>query len=95
VSDSAPEISGALRSPGASEGRELYVRHARKDGRAVAILRAVDLGDACVVEAEVFPESGDPVVPGPYSFADARLATAFMTEAVEALMYLGCDVHAQ
>jgi hypothetical protein len=28
-------------------------------------------------------------------FADARAATAFMTEAVEALMYLGCDVHAQ
>ena len=82
----------------ADTGRELYVRHARKDGRSVAILRAVDYGDSCVVEAEVFPANGDdttPTRPGPYTFADARGATAFMTEAVEALMYLGCDVHAQ
>jgi hypothetical protein len=43
----------------------------------------------------VFPESGEPLRPGPYTFADARQATVFMTEAVEALMYLGCDVHAQ
>lgn len=77
-----------------ASGRELYVRHARKDGRSVAILRALDRGGACVVEAEVFPVSGgDAVHPGPYTFADARAATAFMTEAVEALMYLGCDVH--
>jgi hypothetical protein len=79
----------------ATAGRELYVRHARKDGRSVAILRAIDHGDSCVVEAEVFPEVGDALRPGPYTFADARQATAFMTEAVEALMYLGCDVHAQ
>jgi len=81
----------------ATAGRELYVRHARKDGRSVAILRAVDQGDSCVVEAEVFSPNGDgkSQKPGPYRFADARGATAFMTEAVEALMYLGCDVHAQ
>ena len=79
-------------------GTELFVRHARKDGRSVAIVRALDYGDSCVVEAEVFPANGDdttPMRPGPYTFADARGATAFMTEAVEALMYLGCDVHAQ
>ena len=77
-------------------GRELYVRHARKDGRSVAILRAIDQGDSCVVEAEVFPNGSETSIrPGPYTFADARAATAFMTEAVEALMYLGCDVHAQ
>ena len=77
-------------------GRELYVRHARKDGRSVAVLRAIDQGDACVVEAEVFPAGTETGIrPGPYTFADARAATAFMTEAVEALMYLGCDVHAQ
>ena len=35
--------------------RELFVRHARKDGRSVALLRAVDHGDSCVVEAEVTP----------------------------------------
>ena len=37
----------------------------------------------------------DPVKPGPYTFADARQATQFVTEAVEALMYLGCDIQAQ
>jgi hypothetical protein len=79
-----------------SGGNELYVRHARRDGRSVAILRAIDHGDSCVVEAEVFP-AGDAAAmrPGPYTFADTRQATAFMTDAVEALMYLGCDVHAQ
>jgi hypothetical protein len=83
---------------GPSAGRELFVRHAKKDGRSVAILKAVDYGDSCVVEAEVFPvgsRSSSAVEPGPYTFADAKQATAFVTEAVEALMYLGCDVHAQ
>jgi hypothetical protein len=74
-------------------GRELYVRHARKNGQSVAVLRAVDHGTSCVVEAEVYPLGGGGAVrPGPYTFADAHQATAFMTEAVEALMYLGCDV---
>jgi hypothetical protein len=31
---------------------------------------------------------------GPYTFVDARAATAFVTEAVEALMCLGCDIQA-
>ena len=76
--------------------RELFVRHARREGRSVAVLRAVDYGDSCVVEAEVFPAgAAEPAKPGPYTFADARQATAFVTEAVEALMYLGCDIHAQ
>ena len=78
--------------------RELFVRHARKDGRSVAILRAVDHGDTCVVEAEVYPQgarSAEAMRPGPYTFADAHQATAFVTEAVEALMYLGCDITAQ
>jgi hypothetical protein len=80
----------------ATAGQELYVRHARKDGRSVAVLRAIDHGDSCVVEAEVFPSGGEEAMrPGPYTFADTRQATAFMTDAVEALMYLGCDVHAQ
>ena len=79
--------------------RELFVRHARKDGRSVAVLRAVDHGDSCVVETEVFPvgsaNGSEPVRPGPYTFANAALATQFVTEAVEALMVLGCDVQAQ
>lgn len=79
--------------------RELFVRHARKDGRSVALLRAVDHGDSCVVETEVFPIGGgnsrESVRPGPYTFASAAQATQFVTEAVEALMVLGCDVQAQ
>jgi hypothetical protein len=87
-------------SPAAAAAeRELFVRHARKDGRSVAVLRAVDHGDSCVVEAQVFPAGGsngaDPVRPGPYTFANATQATQFVTEAVEALMVLGCDVQAQ
>ena len=107
MSEAVPEIGG-LRTPDAAPAgapappagaaRELFVRHARKDGRSVAVLRAVDYGDSCVVEAEVFPPgvgSATATRPGPYTFADAHQATAFVTEAVEALMYLGCDIHAQ
>ena len=98
----APEIGGLrVASPGgaaaaATGPQELFVRHAKRDGRSVAVLRAVDYGDSCVVEAEVFPAGAlEAVRPGPYTFADAHQATAFVTEAVEALMYLGCDVLAQ
>ena len=80
----------------AGAGRELFVRHAKKDGRSITVLRAVDYGDSCVVEAEVFPAgSQDSVRPGPYTFGDAAQATQFVTEAVESLMYLGCDVFAE
>jgi hypothetical protein len=88
-------VSGLQSTPSAE--RELFVRHARKDGRSVAVLRAVDYGSSCVVEAEVYPAGARNAVPnrpGPYTFADAQQATAFVTEAVEALMILGCDVHA-
>jgi hypothetical protein len=80
---------------GSAEERELFVRHARKDGRLVAMLRAVDNGSSCVVEAEVYPQGATQLVrPGPYTFADVHQASAFVTEAVAALMYLGCDVQA-
>jgi hypothetical protein len=76
-------------------GRELYVRHARIDGRSVARLRAVDEGDRCVVQAEVWPtESTSPVAAGPYGFPSPIEATRFVTHAVEAFIALGCDVAA-
>ena len=81
-----------------SEPRELFLRHARKDGRSVAVMRAVDHGDSCVVEADVYAvgvPTTTPARPGPYTFADAQQATAFVTEAVTALMYLGCDIAAE
>lgn len=89
-------MSQPLPTPPAHGPRELFLRHARKDGRSVAVLRAVDHGTACVVVAEVYPPgAAAPQQPGPYTFADAAQATRFVTEAVEALMVLGCDVHAQ
>jgi hypothetical protein len=89
MSELIPE-SGA-----APAGRELFVRHARKEGRSVAVLRAIDYGVECVVETQVYPPNATAAVrTGPYTFADTRQATAFVTEAVEALMYLGCDVQA-
>lgn len=92
MSEALPPVRAA-----AAGARELFMRHARREGRSVAVLRAVDYGDSCVVEAEVFPAgpNASPTKPGPYTFADARQATAFVTEAVEALMYLGCEIHAQ
>ena len=90
----AAEAEGPAGEAGA--GRELFVRHARKDGRLVAVLRAVDHGEECTVEAEVYPRGSTQLTrPGPYTFADAHQASAFVTEAVAALMYLGCDIQAQ
>jgi hypothetical protein len=91
---SAPEPVD-LSVPAPVEERELFVRHARKDDHLVATLRAVERGSSCIVEAEVSPEgASQPLQPGPYVFSDAHQASAFVTEAVEALMYLGCDIQA-
>ncbi len=78
----------------ATEERELFVRHAELDGRSIARLRVIDRGGSCVVEAEVFPRGSAPTYAGPYTFADVGQATAFVTEAMDSLLYLGCDVRA-
>ena len=74
------------------EPRELFVRSASRFGRPVVSMRARDLGDACVVDVEV--EGREDTEPRSYSFADAQQASTFVTEAVEALVYLGCEIHA-
>jgi hypothetical protein len=76
------------------EGRELFLRRVRKDGRPVAQLRGLERGGVCLVEAEVFPEATPtvPVRPGPYTFPNAQLAGEFAGEALEALLYLGCEI---
>ena len=56
-------------------------------------MRARDLGDACVVDVEVEGHE-DGAEPRSYNFADAQQASTFVTEAVEALVYLGCDINA-
>ena len=93
---SGVEAEGPTENPAQEHGRELFVRHALKDGRLVAVLRAVDHGSSCTVEAEVYPHGSTQLArPGPYTFTDAHQASAFVTEAVAALMYLGCDIQAQ
>ena len=89
------KAGAAARAETHDDAQELLVRHATRDGRPVATLRALDHGDSCVVEAEIYPQSkpnADPVTRGPYRFDDAHAATAFVVESVEALMYLGCDI---
>jgi hypothetical protein len=79
-----------LRGP---EGRELAVRRAHKEGRSVAVLRAVDCGESCLVELEIHPVGSDESErPAPHVFAHQRDALAFVSEAVEALLVLGCDI---
>jgi hypothetical protein len=75
------------------EPRELFVRSASRYGRPVVTMRARDLGDACVVDVEVEGRE-DGAEPRSNSFADAQQASTFVTEAVEALVYLGCEIHA-
>ena len=86
-----------MRRPGRAaeeaEPRELFVRSASRYGRPVVTMRARDLGDACVVDVEVEARK-DGEEPRSYSFADAQPASTFVTEAVEALVYLGCEIHA-
>jgi hypothetical protein len=87
-----------MRRPGRAsadeaEQRELFVRSASRYGRPVVTMRARDLGDACVVDVEVEARE-DGAEPRSYSFADAQQASTFVTEAVEALVYLGCEIQA-
>jgi len=75
------------------EPRELYARHATKNGRSLLTMTALDYGEACVVDVR-FGFKSDETKPRSYSFSDAQQASTFVTEAVEALIYLGCEIHA-
>lgn len=86
-------MSEAARAELGEPGPELFVRSASLHGRPVVTMRARDLGDACVVEVDVESKAGGAQAQS-YSFADAQQASTFVTEAVEALVYLGCEIHA-
>ena len=79
--------------PAEQEPRELYVRSASRNGREVVTMKALEYGDACVVDVRLGNRPPDEE-PRSYSFADAQQASTFVTEAVEALIYLGCEIHA-
>jgi hypothetical protein len=67
---------------------ELAIRRASKDGRPVAILRAVEDLAGCRVETEV----PDGMAPPPYTCLGPGEALAFLAEAADTLTVLGCDV---
>jgi hypothetical protein len=106
VSDLAQEFS--LRTPGAAgaagtkpkkgktgDGKELFHRTAKKDGRRVVIMRCFDREDSCLVECDVYPTNSlrvEPLHPGPYTFTTRDDASGFIEEALLALEYLGCDI---
>lgn len=71
------------------------IRTARKDGREVVTLRCAEQDGAWVVECDVYPLGGlrvEPLRPGPYRFGKPEEADAFLSEALLALKYLGCDI---
>jgi hypothetical protein len=104
VSDLAQEFG--LRAPSAGgsakakkgkdgDGKELFHRTAKKDGRRVVIMRCFDRDGACIVECDVYPTNSlrvEPLHPGPYTFGSRDEATGFIEEALLALEYLGCDI---
>jgi hypothetical protein len=71
---------------------ELFVRHARKNGRPIVTLRAIDEKETCVVDVQFSSEGVPGAVPQSYRFSNARQASTFVSEAVQALMYLGCEI---
>lgn len=80
----------------AGRARQLFVRRAVKDGRAVLLLRGAEVGRGCSIEADVYPVTGlgaEPVPIGPYSFPTLDDALTFVEEALLALEYLGCSIH--
>jgi hypothetical protein len=92
------QIMTELQTLGPSISTEAIAKRRELEQKAVDVLiaRRRTARFQCSIEVEVFPRgAGQPVRPGPYAFPDARAATAFATEAIEALMYLGCDVQAQ
>lgn len=79
-------------------GRELYVRRALVNDHSVVLLRAIDHGDHCRVEVDVWPSEQahpyDPKKAGSYTFPSEVETNRFVTHAVEAFIVLGCEVRA-
>jgi hypothetical protein len=72
-----------------------FTRTAKKDGRQVATLRRLMLGNQFIVESDVYPVGTmrvEPVRPGPYLFGSRDEASAFIEATTLALEYLGCEI---
>jgi hypothetical protein len=85
-------------SPASGGGRAVdddFTKTARKDGRLVATLRRLMLGNQFIVESDVYPVGTmrvEPMRPGPYLFGSREEASAFIDETTLALEYLGCEI---
>lgn len=78
--------------------RGINVREVLREGRVVAVLMAIDNGDTFTVVTEVFARGGDgqaTVERRPHVFRDADSGLAFLSEALTAFTYLGCEVREQ
>jgi hypothetical protein len=83
------------REPLRAAETEVDRRSARKDGREIVTLRYVNVGNAYVIECDVYPVNGlrvEPLRPGPYRFAKREEAESFLDEVVKSLTYLGCEL---
>lgn len=75
--------------------RQLFVRRAIKDGRTVVVLRGLEIGGECAIDAEVNPVTGsgsDAVPVGTHTFPTLDDALTYVEEALLALEYLGCSI---
>ena len=97
---SAP-LRGAQRAPktsASSPGKDgaLFGYELRREGRPLAILRAVaDGAGGVVVEAAIHPvgrPAGEPPLVRPFAFASAEAAHRFVDESLIALEYLNCEL---
>lgn len=73
----------------------LFSLEARRGGRPVALLRAVQMPHGVTVETEVHRAAtapGERVVQRPFAFPSAAQARRFGEEALTTLEYLGCSV---
>jgi hypothetical protein len=94
------ETAGLQPTPSSSSGGgravdDNFSRTAKKDGKQIATLRRLALGNQFIVESDVYPVGTmriDPVRPGPYVFGTREEASAFIEETTLALEYLGCEI---
>lgn len=93
--ETEPQASPSAAPGGARAVDDDFTRTARKDGRQVATLRRLALGNQFIVESDVYPVGTmrvEPVRPGPYVFGTRDEASAFIEETTLALEYLGCEI---
>jgi hypothetical protein len=72
---------------------DIHTHNVLRDGELVAMLMAIDQGDAFTVFAEVYGQgAAGPVTRRPYTFVDSETGLAFLSEALTSFTYLGCEV---